>query len=1067
MNSEDLKNKLDRFYNEVNQTILFRQDPLTGLFPASTDINEHGNYTDAWVRDNVYTIQAVWGLAIAYRKSECDPPRAYLLEQTVVKLMRGLLMSMMRQVSKVEIFKVTQNPMDALHAKYNTQSGTTVVGDDQWGHLQLDATAIFLLMLAQMTRSGLRIAFTVDEVNFVQNLVHYIGRAYRTPDFGIWERGNKINNGVAEINASSVGMAKAALESMNRLNLFGEDGGSISVIHVMADEIARSRTTLHALLPRESFSKEVDSAVLSIIGYPAFAIEAPALVKETRDRIVDKLGGKYGCKRFLLDGHQTVMEDEHRLHYESEELKNFEDIESEWPLFFTYLMLDALFREDQKEADSYRQKLEGLLVEKDGLMLLPELFYVPYENVEAEKANPNSQERVPNNNLPLIWAQSLFILACMIDEGVLKREDLDPTGRHKRIGLEFQNELQFCIISKNEEVRQKLNDFDIDSTTLEETLPVKIMYPNELANTLHRIGANEKLGLTGRPKRRMRALATARFYELNRDTALFLPQVQNRQDFYFELDNRILIEEMKTEIAYIVRHWDDEGQPIQALLVTPDMLSGSGATELVDFIKDIKNGNVDQCILTSFQEALSISGKEIIVKVPKLPDHCPIIGAHFLPNYVLNYDPNQTLQHNASAMDRLEEQKSREELIEELGTTKNLFRQTQIIQILAKDNSLETLITLGKNHPKSISLRSILEELYQRSCDLHIWSIVRISAGLLGKSHYGLADAVTEILVNQKIVIVGRAYNSEGIIKKSENNQAILKRIKACCLDDAREEMIHQEILIFISYILKSEPKDFKHLVSIRTNEFIHLIVSRISSEKNITQGEAYDILTAMSPQEIQSRLKKVVQSYKKTRQKMQSLEALSSENEASGEFKTAKLEQSKRFPTMVDDWAKWRTQFGAIKHIPKGFYNDMSLLLGHCKGIILGDKFDSSNRVESNQILSSMTAGEPAFAHLCDELLNDISAPDYRHLTLETILALASFFEANPELKIQDYIVTDIIIGHAVRLHWLQRYPAQEQIYSEKKAPAWKLFYQSNTDTVANAVIEALKFLLEEGASA
>ncbi|MCM8543568.1 MAG: glycoside hydrolase family 15 protein, partial [Lentisphaeraceae bacterium] len=259
MSTEDLKTKLDTFYNEVHQTILVRQDPLTGLFPASTDINEHGDYTDAWVRDNVYTIQAVWGLALAYRKSECDKSRTYLLEQTVVKLMRGLLMSMLRQAAKVEVFKITQNPLDALHAKYNTQSGTTVVGDDQWGHLQLDATAIFLLMLAQMTRTGLRIVFTIDEVNFVQNLVHYIGRAYRTPDYGIWERGNKINNGAAEINASSVGMAKAALESMNRLNLFGEDGGASSIIHVMADEIARSRTTLQALLPRESYSKEVDS----------------------------------------------------------------------------------------------------------------------------------------------------------------------------------------------------------------------------------------------------------------------------------------------------------------------------------------------------------------------------------------------------------------------------------------------------------------------------------------------------------------------------------------------------------------------------------------------------------------------------------------------------------------------------------------------------------------------------------------------------------------------------------------------------------------------------------------
>ena len=239
------------------------------------------------------------------------------------------------------------------------------------------------------------------------------------------------------------------------------------------------------------------------------------------------------------------------------------------------------------------------------MLLLPELFYVPFENVEAEKANPNSQERVANNNLPLIWAQSLFLLGRMIADGVLELEDIDPLKRHERIGKNFDSKLQFCVISKNEDVQQKLAEFQVDSTKLEDAIHIKIMYPNELANTLHRIGANEKLGLTGRPKRRMRALATARLYELNGDTALFLPQVQNRQDFYFELDNRILMEEMKTEIAYIVRHWDDIGQPIQALLVTPDMLKGNGAKELIDFIHEIQNGGISNCELTSFEDAVS------------------------------------------------------------------------------------------------------------------------------------------------------------------------------------------------------------------------------------------------------------------------------------------------------------------------------------------------------------------------------------------------------------------------------------------------------------------------------
>lgn len=62
-----------------------------------------------------------------------------------------------------------------------TDSCSTVVGDYDWGHLQIDATSLYILTLAQMTAAGLRIIFTQDEVAFVQNLVFYIEEAYRIP----------------------------------------------------------------------------------------------------------------------------------------------------------------------------------------------------------------------------------------------------------------------------------------------------------------------------------------------------------------------------------------------------------------------------------------------------------------------------------------------------------------------------------------------------------------------------------------------------------------------------------------------------------------------------------------------------------------------------------------------------------------------------------------------------------------------------------------------------------------------------------------------------------------------
>ncbi len=57
---------------------IFPQNPVTGLLPATP------NHPHGWVRDNVYSILAVWGLALAYKKNadlDEDRAKAYELEQ--------------------------------------------------------------------------------------------------------------------------------------------------------------------------------------------------------------------------------------------------------------------------------------------------------------------------------------------------------------------------------------------------------------------------------------------------------------------------------------------------------------------------------------------------------------------------------------------------------------------------------------------------------------------------------------------------------------------------------------------------------------------------------------------------------------------------------------------------------------------------------------------------------------------------------------------------------------------------------------------------------------------------
>ncbi|KAJ4938852.1 hypothetical protein JOQ06_028318 [Pogonophryne albipinna] len=120
---------------------------------------------------------------------------------------------------------------------------------------------------------------------------------------------------------ASVGLAKAALEAINGFNLFGNQGCSWSVIFVDLDAHNRNRQTLCSLLPRESRSHNTDAALLPTISYPAFAVDDDALYSQTLDKIVRKLRGKYGFKRFLRDGYRTANEDKERRFYKPAEMK--------------------------------------------------------------------------------------------------------------------------------------------------------------------------------------------------------------------------------------------------------------------------------------------------------------------------------------------------------------------------------------------------------------------------------------------------------------------------------------------------------------------------------------------------------------------------------------------------------------------------------------------------------------------------------------------------------------------------------------------------------------------------
>ncbi|KAB1252460.1 Phosphorylase b kinase regulatory subunit alpha; liver isoform [Camelus dromedarius] len=877
--------RLDGYARLVQQTILCYQNPVTGLLSASHE------QKDAWVRDNIYSILAVWGLGMAYRKNadrDEDKAKAYELEQNVVKLMRGLLQCMMRQVDKVEKFKHTQSTKDSLHAKYNTATYSTVVGDDQWGHLQVDATSLFLLFLAQMTASGLRIIFTLDEVAFIQNLVFYIEAAYKVADYGMWERGDKTNQGIPELNASSVGMAKAALEAIDELDLFGAHGGRKSVIHVLPDE-----SILFSMLPRASTSKEIDAGLLSIISFPAFAVEDVNLVNVTKNEIISKLQGRYGCCRFLRDGYKTPREvDPNRLHYDPAELKLFENIECEWPVFWTYFIIDGVFNSDAVQVQEYREALEGILIRgQNGIHLVPELYAIPPNKVDEEYKNPHTVDRVPLGKLPHLWGQSLYILSSLLAEGFLATGEIDPLNRRFSTSVKPDVVVQVTILAENHHIKELLKKHGVNVQSIADIHPIRVQPGRILSHIYAKLGRNKNMKLSGRPYRHIGVLGTSKLYVIRNQIFTFTPQFTDQHHFYLALDNEMIVEMLRIELAYLCTCWRMTGRPTLTFPITHTMLTNDGSDihsavlSTIRKLEDgyfggarVKLGSLSEFLTTSFYTYLTFLDPDCDEKLfdgasegSFSPDSDSDLGGYLedtynqvvpmaLPTKILSahrkslnlVDSPQPLLKKAPEDDFQFPRDDRgdvdcEKLVEQLKDCSNLQDQADILYILYVMKGPNWDTHLSGQH--GVTVHNLLSELYGKAGLNQEWGLIRYISGLLRKKVEVLAEACTDLLSHQKQLTVGLPPEPrEKTISAPLPPEELTKLIYEASGQDISIAVLTQEIVVYLAMYVRAQPSLFVEMLRLRIGLIIQVMATELARSLNCSGEEASESLMNLSP---------------------------------------------------------------------------------------------------------------------------------------------------------------------------------------------------------------------------
>ena len=311
----------------------------SGLFAASS-LKVKTGYNLSWIRDNVYTLIGL------------ESAQKYNL---VRKTLRALLDILLKHEYKID-FAIKEKPKHAyqyIHARYNPLTMEEIW--ENWGNKQNDAIGALLFKVGDLEQKGIRIIRNENDLRIIQKLVNYLESIeyWHDKDNGMWEENE-------EVHASSIGACVAGLKKIGK------------ILTVPKDLIKKGENTLNKILPRESETKEIDLALLSLI-YPYNIV-----TKEQREKILknveEKLLREKGVLRYLGDQYY------------------FRNGEAQWTMGLPWL---AIIYKKLNMPDKYaiysRKTLEAMNSKGE----LPELYYA------------GSDEH--NENCPLAWSQALFV----------------------------------------------------------------------------------------------------------------------------------------------------------------------------------------------------------------------------------------------------------------------------------------------------------------------------------------------------------------------------------------------------------------------------------------------------------------------------------------------------------------------------------------------------------------------------------------------------------------------------------------------------------------------------------
>lgn len=327
----------------------------SGLFLAAAEGVTTG-YDKAWLRDNFYT-----SLAFEWTGDT----------EALLPVYHAILDIFLKYEDKIA-WATHNRPHETwqyIHARYHPETFEEYW--EEWGNKQNDAVGAVLFEVGRLVGKRLPVIRVEDDKRILQHLVNYLASIeyWKDPDNGVWEE-------YEEVHASSLGACVAGLKSMKTL----------PYIVVPEGLIEKGEEALRALLPRESETKFCDLAQLSLI-FPYNLLD-----RTTEDQVLQNI-------EYHLVKERGVIRYKTDKYYNRNAADKWSE-EAEWTMGFPWLAIIFAQRGDKQKAEYYLKRTEAVL--HDGK--LPELYY--------------SNSNKPNDNIPLGWAESLYVIAMLEVQGL-------------------------------------------------------------------------------------------------------------------------------------------------------------------------------------------------------------------------------------------------------------------------------------------------------------------------------------------------------------------------------------------------------------------------------------------------------------------------------------------------------------------------------------------------------------------------------------------------------------------------------------------------------------------------